>query len=1241
MTDIVNNATIKVTADASGVEAGLRPAVEAANRTGQAIAQTGQRAAGAARAVESAQRNIIASIQRTTMAMEAGGRATSNYYEMQARHRGVDPASLDPYLSKLRAVEAAQRQSTDAAKAQAAAEREVAQAQSAKDNLLASLREQIALFGKSADEVQRYRAAQVGASSAADPLIAQLRALRVAQEQAAEAARLEAQAQREAAQAKASRESFVAGLREQIALHGKSADEVLRYRAAQAGASQESSMLILQLQNMRVAQEQVEAAARAAAVAQREAALADTARNSYLAGLREQIALFGLSTDEVNRYRAAQLGAATAAEPLLAQLRDLRLAQEQQTYATRMEAQAQRELAQVQASRGSFIKGLEQQVSAIGKTRTEMLELQAAQLGVTNQAKPLIDQLRAQEQAFGNGGMSAAAMNAALRNVPAQITDIVVSLQGGQAPLTVFLQQGGQLKDMFGGVGAAAKALGGALLNMINPYTVAVAAIGVGTFAFKAGHDEAIRYSRALALTGNISGTTALQMADMAHSIGEVSGSQRVAAAALTVLAGTGAIARENLQWFGTVAVDAQHVLGKSVEDTAKEFAELGKNPLTALQSIADKYHFVTAETYAQVRALQEQGRMLEAANVAQRAYADGINGQRQKVLDSLTDWERGWLRIQKAASGAVDSVIDFVGGREEGGQQKIAALLDAREAIEKRMERLVESGKKRKGDDYDPTQDMDFLGAEAQLDLNKRQINAIRDKGKASKDAAAREAEGIRADELRNKWLGERNILLTRQELLTKELNAAETEGKLNGLSVEEIQDRQAVVRRKYNDVFLAGIDASMTALRNRGELEDVLAQRALAQIQAQRAAGEITEDEALRQVASQELASIDRQRQGLQEQLSLTRQKIGSQRDQIDLQGKLDKLSEQRFSREKQLENDLAATQRSRSQASMDLYMQGVEAANAELVGLEDQVKAQRLANEEIGLSKEAVAVLRAERLLEAAARKEQTAAEIEAKQAGSATAEIYRQQAAALRNLALERQQGVVKDGIAEANQKAQESLKDFLDPTKAQTFGEALREAFGTAGDSISKMTSTLDAFGKRQAKISEERANADMLLRNGKISEIKHLEYVDQLNRESTKNHLASYGSMTSAAAGFFGEQSRGYKALQTASQVFHAAELAMTLAELVPKGISAVLGQGQGDPYTAFAGWQPWRAIVTGLGVAIGACRAAAFRCRSSGRKSRAPERCSARTPSRKSIARSLEAIRVPRSRAWASATAC
>lgn len=107
------------------------------------------------------------------------------------------------------------------------------------------------------------------------------------------------------------------------------------------------------------------------------------------------------------------------------------------------------------------------------------------------QTAPLIAQMREAEKAaeayaraHGKIGLSAKETAFALRGVPAQFTDIAVSLQGGQNPLTVFLQQGGQLKDMFGGIGPAAKALGGYILGLVNPLTVSAAAVAGLAYAW-------------------------------------------------------------------------------------------------------------------------------------------------------------------------------------------------------------------------------------------------------------------------------------------------------------------------------------------------------------------------------------------------------------------------------------------------------------------------------------------------------------------------------------------------------------------------------------------------------------------------------------------------------------------------------------------------------------------------------------------------------------------------------------
>jgi hypothetical protein len=174
-------------------------------------------------------------------------------------------------------------------------------------------------------------------------------------------------------------------------------------------------------------------------------------------------------------------------------------------------------------------------------------------------------------------------------------------------------------------------------------------------------------------------------------------------------------------------------------------------------------------------------------------------------------------------------------------------------------------------------------------------------------------------------------------------------------------------------------------------------------------------------------------------------------------------------------------------------------------------------------------------------------------------------------------------------AEAMAKASAELDKYLDPTKAEKFGSALKGALGTAARSMTDLTNAMEKYGAQQEVNDKQRANAQILLKGNDQQRAKGLKDLEEVDRRSTQQQLAGYGNMASAAAGFFDEHSRGYQALMAVSQVFHAAELAMTMAELVPKAISAVLTQGTaGDPYTAFGRMAAMAAVVTGLGVAIG-----------------------------------------------------
>ncbi len=174
-------------------------------------------------------------------------------------------------------------------------------------------------------------------------------------------------------------------------------------------------------------------------------------------------------------------------------------------------------------------------------------------------------------------------------------------------------------------------------------------------------------------------------------------------------------------------------------------------------------------------------------------------------------------------------------------------------------------------------------------------------------------------------------------------------------------------------------------------------------------------------------------------------------------------------------------------------------------------------------------------------------------------------------------------VKQENLALKNKAASQAIKDWKEVGKS--ISESLGTAFGKIGQTLGNV---FKSYSEGMAKQFEIQKRLDDNTRGMEINDPRRIEEVRKANQASAQEQLSSYGQMTQAAAGFFDEQSTGYKVLTTMSQVFHAAELAMTMAELVPKAISAVLNQANGDPYSAFARMAAMAAIVAGLGVAIG-----------------------------------------------------
>ncbi len=284
---------------------------------------------------------------------------------------------------------------------------------------------------------------------------------------------------------------------------------------------------------------------------------------------------------------------------------------------------------------------------------------------------------------LGKTGQSAAQTAFAMRMIPAQMTDIIVGLSTGQSPFMVLMQQGGQLKDMFGGIGPAIKGVGGYVLGLINPVTLAAAAVGVLGLAYYKGSQEQDEFYKSLTLSGNLVGKTTGQLADMAARVSVVANSTTgVTAATLNQIVSSGKVAAESLERVTTAVVEISEATGIATEKLVGDFNDIAADPVAAITKLNDQYHFLTLATYNQIKALQDEGNQQDAARVATDAYANAMQQRANDIHQNLGILERAWDSLAKTAKGAWDAMLDI--GREQTGTERISQIRKELDWIDK-----------------------------------------------------------------------------------------------------------------------------------------------------------------------------------------------------------------------------------------------------------------------------------------------------------------------------------------------------------------------------------------------------------------------------------------------------------------------------------------------------------------------------------------------------------------------------
>ena len=297
----------------------------------------------------------------------------------------------------------------------------------------------------------------------------------------------------------------------------------------------------------------------------------------------------------------------------------------------------------------------------------------ARQRGINiTRLEPMLNDLERLRQQTNRNTISQGQYNNALRMMPAQMTDIVTQLAGGQSPFMVAIQQGGQMRDSFGGFGNMFRGIASAVSPMKLAVGGAVGVVGTLAYAMYKGAQEGREFENVLTLSGHRAGLTADNLIALSDSVGESTKSWGVAREAVQAFAKAGDIAQEDYAQFSRAVTYYSQATGANVSDLVAQFSKIGDDPVKAVLELSKQYRSMTPDVYAQVTALVEQGKETEAVRLIQQKMADEMEHNGKKVVENLGYIEKSWQGVKKAISGTIEELKSW--GREQTITEQIAA---------------------------------------------------------------------------------------------------------------------------------------------------------------------------------------------------------------------------------------------------------------------------------------------------------------------------------------------------------------------------------------------------------------------------------------------------------------------------------------------------------------------------------------------------------------------------------------
>ena len=924
----------------------------------------------------------------------------------------------------------------------------------------------------------------------------------------------------------------------------------------------------------------------------------EESNHRMLLELQREIATFGMARGELERYRAAELGLGSAAQTKAAALGNSIDAMHREERAARDAAGAQDRAAQ---AGDRFIKSLQDQVATLGMTTQQLQTYRAAQLGVSDAASPLINKLAEAGAGAKSAGGHMEGLSFQSASAKRELLVLAHELSQGQfqrfgGSMMVLGEQTGAAGLLFSAAGLAALAFAGAL--------------GTVAYAMIKGASEQREMNNALISTNNYAGVTSDKLNEMAHAATEAGGSIREAKKVVTELAGTGKFTGDQIAYITDAIIALEHAGSSTIKKTIAEFESLavqmtgnGARSTEAITRAAlkldDTYHFLTIEVFAHIRALEKEGEQKAASALATEEFAKATKDGAEKMVKNLGSVATAWHGVTEAIGEAMSAIGDFA---KKGS---LAKDVDAYSFRLSHFDQQLEESNVRLGrapgtisPEMDATRTKIVLGLTAAVEkLNIAEAQAIAQGDEQQKKSALmHDMQRMQAadDKRKEESLGRLNVELEKNRRTEQGLIDLKSNDPLIQAMItpEAIEARRLATIKEFSKKSTATkvnqVENTEMADRLARVQDDVNAEKAMIDQLAKynemfHNAGRLGDEEYFKNkrdyakaTAAEEIGGYTVQIAALRAHHSATEAEAAKHAKQInDLIGKR-AAAEAQSDRAIQLLNAEEMLRKEAigeaSDAAINKYISGL---NQEAQKIEEANRGREASRGAI--EREAVAQLD----LAIAYQKQFMAGQAAA---GATDAELA-QAPAILKYLEDQRTartrlaQGLDAQSDAKHMENlANQAIKDW--DRAGKSIADSLSAAFGSGGKAIGQMFKAYSEGVAGQLRAQKELREAKKLSDDNPDK----IDAINQAQLSGTTAQLKSYADMTTAAQGFFSEGSKGYQAMAAASQVMHAAEVALT----VVKGINAVLTQGEGDPYSAFARMAAMAAIVAGLGVAIG-----------------------------------------------------